>query len=133
MWHRSAHEESHAHTNVVDAHNAECGRVWHLAARDAEFKLQIRLHDGVDTVLSWRAAGSCARTPGKSTCSRNWREPTKHDKGDHAREKKTQVFEAHQNDCVGMMMLEQEGLQNRKNKRSRPHQTSRTSRRSRRQ
>ena len=32
-------------------------------------------------------------------------------------QEKTQVFEAHQNDCVGMMMLEKEGLQNKNNKR----------------
>ena len=44
-------KESHAHTNVVDAQNARCGIVWNLAARNAEFKLQIRHHGGVDTVL----------------------------------------------------------------------------------
>ena len=54
-------------------------------------------------------------------------------KGDHASEQKAQVFEVHQNDCVEMMMLEQEGLQNKKNKRSRSHDSSRTSRRLRRQ
>ena len=48
--------------------------------------------------------------------------------GDHAKEEKTQVY-----DCVGMMMLEQEGLQHKKNKLSRTHQVSRTSCRSRRQ
>ena len=40
-------KESHAHTNVVDAQNAGCGAVWNLAARNAEFKLQIRHQGGV--------------------------------------------------------------------------------------
>ena len=42
----------------------------------------------------------------------------KHDKGDHASEEKAQEFEAHQNNCVGMMVLEQEGLQNKEDGRS---------------
>ena len=44
-------KEFHAHTNVVDAQNAGYGAVWNLAARNAELKLQIRHHGGVDTVL----------------------------------------------------------------------------------
>ena len=42
----------------------------------------------------------------------------KHDKGDHASEEKAQVSEDHQNNCVGMMVLEQEGLQHKKDGRS---------------
>ena len=53
--------------------------------------------------------------------------------GDNATEQKAQVFEVHQNDCAEMMVLEQEGLRNKKNERSRSHQSSRTSRRLRRQ
>ena len=52
-------KEFDTHTNVVGPQNAGCGVVWNLAAGSAEFKLQIRHHGGVDTVLhAMEAAGS---------------------------------------------------------------------------
>ena len=47
-----AHLKNPTLTQTLLTRRTRCGIVWNLAARDVEFKLQIRHHDGVDTVLS---------------------------------------------------------------------------------